>query len=186
MDNSLNISLHASGILSTLVPVPVPVSLKNHKILFFLNNLDNIAKITEGCKIYIDVNNLICVDTPYLFQGLWRYYSNISRKDALFVLTKLLNDIEFYINSIYIENIDNVDNNKTKNNNKFIKLHKINKNIHYDEYNEITNIISKLTLSINGIQHLYNTYKSDIQTSETLQTIIKKAQALIISFTNMV
>ena len=27
MDNSLNISLHASGILSTLVPVPVPVEL---------------------------------------------------------------------------------------------------------------------------------------------------------------
>ena len=177
--------------LSTIAP-PIPISLKNHRILFFLNNLDNIAKITEGCKIYIDANNLICVDTPYLFQGLWRYYSNISRKDALFVLTKLLNDIEFYINSIYIENIDNIDkiekdNNKTKtNNNNFIKLHKINKNIHYDAYNEITNIINKLTLSISGIQHLYNTYKSDIQTSETLQIIIKKAQSLIISFTNMI
>ena len=73
---------------------------------FFYNNLDTIAKIQDGHKLYIGSDNNINLEEPYMFQGIWRYCYNISRKDAIYVITKLINDIEIYYNALYVKNLE--------------------------------------------------------------------------------
>ena len=45
----------------------------NTLVNYFHTNLDNLSNIKEDYKIYIDKNNIIIIDEPYMFQGLWRY-----------------------------------------------------------------------------------------------------------------
>ena len=72
-------------------------------IEYFYNNLCGLSKLEEGYKLYITHDNIITPDEPYMFQGLWRYYNNISRNDAILVITKLFDNIERYYNSLYIK-----------------------------------------------------------------------------------
>ena len=72
----------------------------------FYANLDVIARIEDGHKLYLDKDQMIQLDEPFMFQGIWRYCYGVSRKDAIHILTKLFNDIEIYMNAIYLRNID--------------------------------------------------------------------------------
>jgi len=145
---------------------------------FFYTNLDTIANITDCDKLYIDANNMIKIDEPYMFQGLWRYCYNISRKDALHVLNKLLNDIEIYFNAIYIKNLDS----KNTFMNKTLKFNE-NDKINYDAFNTI---IQKLEKSIKGIENLKKTYEIDIETCKELTKIIDKIKSLLNNFSKMI
>ena len=149
------------------------------KILnFFYTNLDTLANINDCDKLFIDSNNIIKIDEPYMFQGIWRYCNNISRKDAIHVLNKLLNDIEIYFNAIYIKNLDskNAFVNKTL---KFNENDKIN-------YEALTTIIQKLDKSIKGIENLKKTYTTDIETCKGLNKIIEKSKSLQNHFSKMI
>jgi hypothetical protein len=148
-------------------------------ILYNFNvNLETIARIKNGHKIYIDSNQMIQLDEPYMFQGLWRYCYSISRKDALYVLTKLFNDIEIYINALYLN----------------LNLNLINKDIRISRSTSkdailfISNI-QKLNTNIQnanqGIKYLQETYKEDKETENKLQRIIDKGNSLITSFQTM-
>ena len=145
---------------------------------FFYTNLDTIANIIASDKLYIDANNMIKTDEPYMFQGIWRYCYNISRQDALHVLNKLLNDIEIYFNAIYIKNLDSKNTlvNKTL---KFNENDKIN-------FEAFTTIIQKLNKSIKGIENLQKTYEADKITSKELSKIIEKTKSLSINFSKMI
>ena len=149
-------------------------------ILYNFNvNLETIARIKNGHKIYIDSNQMIQLDEPYMFQGLWRYCYSISRKDALYVLTKLFNDIEIYINALYLN----------------LNLNLINKDIRISRSTSkdailfISNI-QKLNTNIQnanqGIKYLQETYKEDKETENKLQRIIDKGNSLITSFQTMI
>lgn len=149
-------------------------------ILYNFNvNLETIARIKNGHKIYIDSNQMIQLDEPYMFQGLWRYCYSISRKDALYVLTKLFNDIEIYINALYLN----------------LNLNLINKDISISRSTSkdailfISNI-QKLNTNIQnanqGIKYLQETYKEDKETENKLQRIIDKGNSLITSFQTMI
>ena len=72
----------------------------------FYNNLDVLARMQDGHKLYLDKEQLLQLDEPFMFQGIWRYCYGISRKDAIHLLTKLFNDIEIYMNALYLRNID--------------------------------------------------------------------------------
>jgi hypothetical protein len=139
---------------------------------FFYNNLDTITKIQNGYKLYINSDNSINIEEPHMFQGLWRYYYNISRKDAIYILTKLFNDIEIYFNSIYVKNINNKFNN-------YIKLNE-------QDYKAFTTIINKLENSLSGIDNLKKTYSSDENTCNELDKITNKIKLLISTFTTMI
>jgi hypothetical protein len=146
-------------------------------ILYNFNvNLETIARIKNGHKIYIDSNQMIQLDEPYMFQGLWRYCYSISRKDALYVLTKLFNDIEIYINALYL-NVNLI--------NKDIR---ISRSTSKDAILFISNI-QKLNTNIQnanqGIKYLQETYKEDKETENKLQRIIDKGNSLITSFQTM-
>jgi hypothetical protein len=142
---------------------------------FFYNNLDIIARIKDGHKLYINSDNTINIEEPYMFQGIWRYCYNISRKDALHVLNKLLNDIEIYYNALYIKNIDT---------RKLFNDHqpKFSANDHL----AFTTIISKLDKSIEGIENLKKTYESDTDTCTELTKLVNKIKSLLLNFNKMI
>ena len=149
---------------------------KQNILNFFYTNLDTIARIKEGNKLYINADNSINIDEPYMFQGIWRYCYNVSRKDAIHILTKLFNDIEIYFNAIYVKNIGN---DGKMNINNIVKFNE-------DDYNSFTTIISKLELGITGIENLKNTYSSDAMTCNELDKIISKIIALNANFSNII
>ena len=70
---------------------------------YFHTNLDNLSNIQEGYKIFINNENIIMIDEPCMFQGLYRYYNNSKRSDAVLIITKLFDNIERYFNSLYIK-----------------------------------------------------------------------------------
>jgi hypothetical protein len=138
---------------------------------FFNANLDVLAKIEEGHKLYLDKDNKIQLDDPYMFQGIWRYCYNVSRKDAVYIVNKLINDIEIFFNVLYL---------KTAN--------KLSRKIEIDtiEYNTIQTIINKLSLGVKGIENLKKTYSSDESICVELDRIIKKMKSLVNTFQIMI
>ena len=149
-----------------------------HSILnFFYTNLDTIARIQDGHKLYINPDNTINIEEPYMFQGIWRYCYNVSRKDALHVLTKLFNDIEIYFNAIYVRNLEccNITNTRMNTNTNIIRFSET----HTKAFNTI---ISKLQYAACGIANLKKTYSSDTLTCDELDKIIEKVQGLRINF----
>ena len=140
-------------------------------LAFFIANLDVLAKIEEGHKLYLDKDNKIQLDEPYMFQGIWRYCNNVSRKDAINVINKLLNDMEIFFNVLYL---------KTAN--------KISRKIEPDtnDYNTVQTIMNKLSIGVKGIENLKKTYSSDENICIELDRIIKKMKSLFNTFQIMI
>jgi hypothetical protein len=138
---------------------------------FFITNIDVLAKIEEGHKLYLDKDNKIQLDEPYMFQGIWRYCNNVSRKDAINVINKLLNDMEIFFNALYL---------KTAN--------KISRKIEPEtnEYNTVQTIMNKLSIGVKGIENLKKTYSSDENICIELDRIIKKMKSLCNTFQIMI
>jgi len=151
---------------------------KENILNFFYTNLDTLANINDCDKLFIDSNNMIKIDVPYMFQGIWRYCNNISRKDTMHVINKLLNDIEIYFNAIYIKNMDS----KNTLVNKTVKINE-NDKINYLAF---TTIMQKLDKSIKGIENLQKTYSTDIETCIGLNKIIEKTKSLSNNFSKMI
>jgi hypothetical protein len=152
------------------------MSKDQQKILnFFYTNLDTIASIKDGHKVYINSDNTINIEEPYMFQGIWRYCYNVSRKDALHILNKLLNDIEIYYNALYVKNIET--------RNLFIARPL---KFSQEDNTAFTTIINKLEKSIEGIANLKKTYKTDTDTCTELSKIINKISSLIQNFNKMI
>ena len=139
---------------------------------FFYKNLENLSTIKEGCKIYINSDNIIIIDEPYMFQGLWRYYNSMSRYDAIEVITKLFDNIERYFNSLYIKTC------MIKNKNKHI-------NIPEPIKTEFKLIIEKMNNAKQGIANLCITYKDDSGTVTLLNNIIINIDTMITTFTKL-
>ena len=139
---------------------------------YFYDNLFGLSKIEEGFKIYVTPDNIITPEEPYMFQGLWRYYNNISRNDAVLVIGKLFDNIERYYNSLYIKTC--ILKNKEK---------KIN--MPPNVVKEYDLIIEKINSALYGINNLKLTYKTDAKTINELDTIIENANKMIKHFTDI-
>lgn len=149
------------------------IDLTSENILdYFYTNLFGLSKIEDGFKIYITSDNIITPDEPYMFQGLWRYYYNMSRNDTILVITKLFDNIERYYNSLYIKTC--ILKNKEKKINMPPNVVK--------EYNLI---IKKMNDALYGINNLKLTYKTDDKTIKELDTIIENANKMIKHFTDI-
>jgi hypothetical protein len=140
----------------------------------FYTNLDTLAKIEDGNKLYIDKSQMIQLDEPYMFQGIWRYCYSISRQDSIHTLTKLFNDIEIYMNAIYLKNIDSKNTN-------YPRIPKSN-----PEQSIFITMISKINFTFSGIENLKLTYKEDTRTCAELQRIIDKGKSLVDNFMSMI
>ena len=139
---------------------------------YFYTNLEGLSNIKEGCKLYVNSDNIITPDEPYMFQGLWRYYNNVKRTDAIMIITKLFDNIERYYNSLYIKTC------MIKNQ---MKINKLPETIQL----EFKTIIDKMTLALNGIQHLIKTYETDAKTVEELSKISITVTTMITNFTKL-
>ena len=141
-------------------------------IEYFYNNLFGLSKLEEGYKLYITHDNIITPDEPYMFQGLWRYYNNLSRNDAILVITKLFDNIERYYNSLYIKTC--------------ILKHKEKKiNMPEPIVKEYNLIIEKINNAVYGIKNLKVTYKDDTTIVKELDTIIDTITKMITHFTHI-
>jgi hypothetical protein len=139
---------------------------------YFYDNLFGLSKIEEGFKIYVTPDNIITPDEPYMFQGLWRYYNNISRSDAILVISKLFDNIERYYNSLYIKTC--------------IIKNKQNKiNMPEPIIKEYILIIEKINNSLYGIKNLKITYKDDTTIIKELDTIIETINKMVTHFTTI-
>ena len=141
-------------------------------LTYFYKNLDNLSTIKEGYKIYIDNENIIKLDEPYMFQGLWRYYNNVKRSDAIFLINKLFDNIEKYYNSLYIKTC------MIKNQRKIMSLPE-------SIIDDFKVIIDKMEISKPGITNLSKTYKDDPETVTELKKIINTINTMIINFTKL-
>ena len=141
-------------------------------IQYFYKNLEGLSNIKEGYKLYISSDNIIIPDEPYMFQGLWRYYNNIKRQDAIEVITKLFDNIERYYNSLYIKTC------MIKNKNKII-------NIPDTVIIEFKTIIEKMDLSLLGIENLIKTYERDEITVNILNKIKIQVHTMVLNFTKL-
>jgi len=139
---------------------------------YFYDNLFGLSKIEKGFKLYISNGNIITPDEPYMFQGLWRYYNNIGRNDAILIITKLFDNIERYYNSLYIKTciIKNKEN-KINMPEPIIKEYKL--------------IIEKINKSLYGIKNLKVTYKDDRYIIAELNTIIETISKIVTHFTTI-
>lgn len=140
-------------------------------LAFFIANLDVLAKMEEGHKLYLDKYNKIQLDEPYMFQGIWRYCNNVSRKDAINVINKLLNDMEIFFNALYLKIANKISRKIEPNTN---------------EYNTIQTIMNKLSIGVKGIENLKKTYSSDENICIELDRIIKKMKSLFNTFQIMI
>jgi len=130
---------------------------------YFVSNLITLSKVNQGDKLNLDnKTNLISVDEPFMFQGIWRYCNNISRKDAIYLITKLFNDIDLYINSQYLKEIE--FNKKTLSPQNIISI-KLSKTI--------STLINHIKNSLKGLDNLKITYEND---QETIQELVKLTQ----------
>ena len=141
-------------------------------IRYFTTNLDILSKLKNGDKLYINSQNIFEIDEPYMFQGIWRYCRNISRKDAITIINKLINDIEIYFNSIILKNTN------PKNG--------IFDNFNDTDRNDCIEITNKLLNVEEGIQNLKKTYINDNNTIAELDIIINKSNNLYNNLKNMI
>ena len=139
---------------------------------YFHTNLDNLSNIQEGYKIFINNENIIMIDEPCMFQGLYRYYNNSKRSDAVLIITKLFDNIERYFNSLYIKIC-------------MIKNHNNIMAIPESIINDFTLIIDKMEKSKEGISNLSKTYKDDVTTVQQLDKIIDNCNTMISNFTKL-
>jgi len=149
------------------------IDLTNDNICdYFYTNLFRLSKIEEGIKINITPDNIITIEEPYMFQGLWRYYNNISRNDAILVIGKLFDNIEGYYNSLYIKTCI------LKNREKKI-------NMPQNVVTEYKLIIEKMKCALYGITNLKLTYKTDDKTIKELDIILENVNKMIKHFTDI-
>ena len=126
-----------------------------------LLNLKIISNLKEYDKLSTMDKNVLCIDSPSMFQGLYRTLYGDSREETL-------NKLEDIINNIF-EITDNLLN-KKNNSNCF------NKNFDDDVSTTFQNIVMGLSESIKGLQNLKITYLKDVSITSKIDIIINKIQ----------
>jgi hypothetical protein len=142
---------------------------------YFLDNLETLKKLKKGDKLYIDSNQYLKIDDQSMFQGVWRYYNNVSRKDTIYMINKLYNDIETYINAIHYREIERLKK-------MHFTIFKVGPNIS----KLITHFIKELGDSIKGVENLKLTYEGDQDTIGEITKQANKAFTIMECFKKMI
>jgi len=137
-------------------------------------NLKIIANVKEYDKLSI-IDNKICIDTPYMLQGLWRKWYGQGRNETLDCIKKVINDI-----FIFTDELLKMNSNKKNLRSNPISIPKDNTThtniIGFKESNSciFSTIMINLDESIKGIQNLKITYLGDTTISSELDLLISK------------
>ena len=133
-----------------------------------LINLNTISKIKAYNKIYIDNEDFISIENENIFQGVLRFFYNVSR-------TKNIKNL----NNFYIRVFDHISILITKiTQNDYYKQDNVNDNTnkifndYIDDKNNLIKIKHYLLASVTGLNNLKLTYSSDTLTGSKIDIII--------------
>ena len=127
-----------------------------------LLNLKIIANLKEYDKLSTSDKNVLIIDSPSLFQGIYRTFYGDSRDETLNKIESIINEI-FSITDNLLE--------KSQNNNSYF-----NKNFDDDISTTFQSIVLNLSESVKGLQNLKITYLKDVSITSRIDLIINKIQ----------
>jgi hypothetical protein len=127
-----------------------------------LINLKILGKIEKNGKISRSCDGLVNLDTNSYFQGLWRTFTNDSRRQTLFEINNIVSELESVFISLY-------------NSRHLIETSGQTEKI----INDIKTLLDESTAMQEGISNLRFTYISDINTTAQLDVVLIKLEAIL-------
>lgn len=141
-------------------------------------SLKIISNIKEYDKLAL-VDDKLCIDTPYMLQGIWRRWYGQGRNETLDCIKNVINEIFLFTDDL-------LKMNKERHMSYPISIHEdssnlitnipTNQNVGFKESNScvFSTIMIYLDESIKGIQNLKITYLGDTSINSELDLLISK------------
>ena len=143
---------------------------KENNFDLIIRNLKILSSIKANDKI-IKKGDTIKIDTPYIYQGITRYWNGDSRKESLHLIENLVDTTFNKIDLIYSNEIEHRTGGLNGNNNYY------NKGQSYFETENTQKLqifSNELKNTINGLNNLKQTYNSDISICSRIEVVIEK------------
>ena len=143
---------------------------KENNFDLIIRNLKILSSIKPHDKI-IKKGDTIKIDTPYIYQGITRYWNGDSRKESLHLIEHLVDTTFNKIDLIYSNEIEYRTGGLNGNNNYY------NKGQSYFETENTQKLqifSNELKNTINGLNNLKQTYNSDISICSRIEVVIEK------------
>jgi len=153
------------------------MDVKNMKLDNLLLNLKIISNLKEYDKISVNSENII-IDTPSMFQGIYRTWNGDSRKNTIGIIDSIINRI--------FEITDELLDEETCNQNRnHIIITMNNKPFKDNIISTFQTIVVQLSETITGLQNLKITYLKDVSITAKIDLIISKIQNRINKINNL-
>jgi len=149
------------------------VSVNDHTVInseTILTNLKILSNIKPNDKLTI-VDNIFSIDSPYIVQGIYRWWNQDSRNNTILEIERLINNAFKIIDTIYCSELNTFT---SKNNNYYYKQSNAEKYFQTENSQQLQIFSSELTNTIKGLQHLKLTYKQDISMCSKIDIVIDK------------
>lgn len=148
-----------------------------------LINLNIISKIKPNDKIFMNGENFIQIENDSIVQGILRFLYNNSR-------CKNISNLNNFYNSVFT-NIHDLINSKyltlyTNNNDMLVNICDAENEQFHHVCTELKEIKHYISLSINGLENLKQTYASDILTVSKIDIIISSIESNIGKISNKI
>jgi hypothetical protein len=153
------------------------MDVKNMKLDNLLLNLKIISNLKEYDKVSVNSENII-IDTPSMFQGIYRTWNGDSRKNTIGIIDSIINRI--------FEITDELLDEETCNQNRnHIIITMNNKPFKDNIISTFQTIVVQLSETITGLQNLKITYLKDVSITAKIDLIISKIQNRINKINNL-
>jgi len=153
------------------------MDVKNMKLDNLLLNLKIISNLKEYDKISVNSENII-IDTPSMFQGIYRTWNGDSRKNTIGIIDSIINRI--------FEITDELLDEETCNQNRnHIIITMNNKPFRDNVITTFQTIVLQLSETITGLQNLKITYLKDVSITAKIDLIICKIQNRVCKINNL-
>ena len=146
------------------------ISPKENQFDLIVRNLKIISSIKPNDKI-IKKGNTIKIDTPYIYQGISRYWNGDSRKESLNQIEHLIETTFNKIDLIYSNEIEHRTGGLNGSNNYYNKGHSY---FETENTQKLQIFSNELKNSIGGLNSLKQTYNVDISICSRIEVVIEK------------
>ena len=130
-----------------------------------LINLKILGKIQKNGRISKSCDGVVSLERDSYLQGLWRTFTNDSRKQTMYEINNIVNDIQPTLDVIYNSKFMNKDNAYT--------------DVFYKTIEELKMLIDAMIETGEGLKNLRFTYIQDINISAQMDVIIFRVVNLI-------
>lgn len=153
------------------------MNIKNMDLYNLMLNLKIISNLKEYDKVSVNSENII-IDTPSLFQGIYRTWNGDSRKNTIGIIDSIINRI--------FEITDELLDEETCNQNRnHIIITMNNKPFRDNVITTFQTIVLQLSETITGLQNLKITYLKDVSITAKIDLIICKIQNRVCKINNL-